>query len=83
MAPGEFCAMTRLMFLIGFQESGPNSPVSWLEVTPAGRLFSICWEEKNQGQDGDLSGLFKELALEIKPGCLVFELGNNSGCFLK
>lgn len=68
---------------IGFQEQGSTRPIQWLEVSPAGRWFSVYWKGHSPGQDDDLSMLFNDMALEIKPNCLVLDLGTGKACFRK
>ncbi|MCW8278232.1 hypothetical protein IMF27_23855 [Pseudomonas sp. PCH199] len=68
---------------VGFQEQGSKGPVQWLDVSPTGRWFTIFWAGHRPGQEDDLSMMFKDLALEIKPNCLVFDLGVGKACFRK
>ncbi len=68
---------------IGFQEQGSTRPIQWLEVSPTKRWFSVYWKGHPPGQEDDLSMLFNDLALEIKPNCLVLDLGTGKACFRK
>lgn len=68
---------------IGFKGQGSSKPIIWVEVTPAGRMFSMEWAEPFVENDSDLSGLFNNMVLDIKPGCLAWDDGNQTGCFRK
>lgn len=68
---------------IGFKGQGSAKPMIWIEVTPAGRMFSMEWAEPSVENDSDLSGLFNNMVLNIKPGCLAWDDGNERGCFRK
>jgi len=68
---------------IGFKGQGSAKPIIWVEVTPAGRMFSMEWAEPFVENDSDLSGLFNNMVLDIKPGCLAWDDGNVRGCFRK
>lgn len=68
---------------IGFKGQGSARPIIWVEVTPAGRMFSMEWAEPFVENDSDLSGLFNNMVLDIKPGCLAWDDGNVRGCFRK
>lgn len=68
---------------IGFKTQGSTKPIIWVEVTPTGRMFSMDWAEPVVERDGDIAGLFDNLLLEIKPDCLAWDDGNDTGCFRK
>ncbi|NUT78862.1 hypothetical protein HNO86_27855 [Pseudomonas sp. C1C7] len=75
--------MRRKLQKIGFQEQGSKGPVQWLEVSPEGRWFNIYWAGHRPDKKDDLSMMLNDLALEIKPNCLVFDLGVRKACFRK
>jgi len=68
---------------IGFKGQGSTKPIIWVEVTPAGRMFSLEWAEPFVENESDLSGLFNNMVLNITPGCLAWDTGNQRGCFRK
>jgi hypothetical protein len=68
---------------IGFKTQGSAKPIIGVEVTPTGRMFSMEWAEPFVEGDSDIGGLFDNMLLDIKPGCLAWDEGNETGCFRK
>ena len=72
-----------ILMEVGFQVKGSRTPIQWVEVTPTARWIDIHWSELYSNQEGNLSEMLRDMNLTIKPGCLVFELGDSKACFRK
>lgn len=73
----------KMLKRIGFKGQGSTKPIIWVEVTPAGRMFSMEWAEPFVENVSELSGLFNNMVLNIKPGCLAWDDGHERACFRK
>lgn len=66
---------------IGVKLSGDQSP-QWFDVAADSRAIDVMWDERvNPDQMRDLSGVFKNLELDIKDDCLAVDLGNGQACY--
>jgi hypothetical protein len=69
---------------LGVKLAGDQAQTQWFEVAAGSRVLDLMWDERlDPARARDLSGVFKNLDLQVQGDCLAVDLGNGPVCYRK
>lgn len=77
-------AQGKALTKLGVKLAGDQAQTQWFEVAADSRVLDLMWDERiDPARARDLSGVFKNLELQVQGGCLAVDLGNGPVCYRK